>query len=371
MEITVEKEPLARALHLTQGIVERKTTMPILLNLLLTVDAGSLQIASSDLEVTAISKIPVEVKKPGKITVNAKVFSDIVRELPNEKISIVKGEGERLEIICGPSSLRVVGVSAEEFPGLPGLDRAADTKIKASEFSDMIQKTVFAVSSDETRFNLTGVCFAFEDSEKDQLKMVATDGHRLAHVVRSVPGFSFDKNVIVPKKGLVEIKKVVDQLGDTEVGVGIDEGFVLVESADTKVSVRLVDGEFPDYSKVVPDKVGDKVQFNSEELIQALRRVSLLVTDKTKCVQLDFAQDTLRISSSSPELGDAKEELPIQYSGDPISMGFNSVYLVDVLSTIGESQEVTMELNGSLGPVKVQSQSDESSFCIVMPMRLT
>jgi DNA polymerase III subunit beta len=371
MNITVNRAELQRVLTVTQNIVEKRTTMPILANVLLKATSGHLHVSATDLEVTAITKTVAKVEEQGSLTVNAKVLHDIVRELVDEQVTLLCLEGDRLEITTGSSRLRINGVSAEEYPGLPGMSIGTQTYLPASEMLHMVNRTLYAVSLDETRFNLNGVCFEkiFEEG-KDVLRLTATDGHRLAIVSRPIGQFNLTEPVIVPRKGLVEVKKLLDGQLDALVGMVISEGFFVVETTDTKVSMRLIDGEFPDYRQVVPRPSEIKAIVPVTPFVQALRRVSLLVTDKGKCVTMSFSQDLLKISSSSPELGEAVEQFPIEFQGDPLTTGFNARYLLDIANAAGTSETLVIELNGPLGAGKFYPQSDESAIAVVMPMRL-
>ncbi len=374
MDITISKAELNRALYLTQSIVERKTTMPILVNVLISASDRKLKIAATDLEITAMATAAAEVRSPGSTTVNAKVFADIVRELPDGEVTVKLGEGERVEITAKNSKLKMIGVTAEEYPSLSGLAFTPKSKLPAPQLLEMIEKTLYAVSFDETRYNLNGVCFELTGGKgkKDpqSLRMVATDGHRLALVTRPVSGMSFTERVIVPRKGLTEVKKIVEGAGDKDIGFDIVDGFLVVESGDAKIAMRLIDGEFPDYNQVLPKDKGTVATLNAGEFAQALRRVVLMVSDKNKCVKLDFAKSSLRISSSSPELGEASEELAVSYDGKPLSVGFNAKYLLDIALSIQESQNLAMELHGELGPGRCYAEGDEAYEAIVMPMRL-
>lgn len=379
MDIQISKSDLSHALYLTQSIVERKTTMPILVNVLISASEGQLRISATDLEITAVTSVKASVKTAGSTTVNAKVFGDIVRELPDTELNLKVTESERLEITANSAKFKIIGINAQEFPSLPGIGFETETKISSKQFLEMINKTLYAVSFDETRFNLNGVCFEPVTGDKPEkgkkgtqklLRMVSTDGHRLAMITRTIGNLNFSERVIVPRKGLSEVRKLLDASGEGDVGIAIREGFLVMENNGTKLSIRLIDGEFPDYSQVIPKTKGALATMGSAELQQALKRVVLLVTDKEKSVRLDFSEDRLRISSSSPELGEASEELKVSYAGKPLSIGFNARYLLDMAASLGESQSLVMELNGELGPGRFYAEGDDSYIGIVMPMRL-
>lgn len=374
MDITISKAELNRALYLTQSIVERKTTMPILANVLISASDRRLKISATDLEITAMATASAEVRSPGSTTINAKVFGDIVRELPEGEVTLKLGEGERVEITAKNSKLKMIGATAEEYPSLAGMAFSPKSKIAANQLLEMIEKTLYAVSFDETRYNLNGVCFEViggkGKKDSQSLRMVATDGHRLALITRPVTGMTFTERVIVPRKGLTEVKKIVEGAGDKDIGFDVHDGFMVVESGDAKIAMRLIDGEFPDYNQVLPKDKGVVATLNGGDVSQALRRVALMVSDKNKCVKLDFSKSKLRVSSSSPELGEATEELAVSYDGKPLSVGFNAKYLLDIAASIKEAQNLAMELHGELGPGRFFAEGDEAYLAIVMPMRL-
>jgi DNA polymerase-3 subunit beta len=388
MNILVTKLELSKALQLVQSAVAKRTTMPILSNLLISAEGGLVKISASDLELSAVAQAKAEVKSGGSTTINAKVFGDIVRELPDGDIRLVLTEGERLEISAKGSKFKIIGASAEEYPTLPGLSCEAPDKLSAHLLLEMISKALYAVSHDETRFNLNGVCFEHlvdgaseertakggkgkkKDSPGALLRMVATDGHRLALTTRPVASLSFEGRVIVPRKALSEIRRVLELEGEKDVGIGIVDGFFILETSDFKMASRLIEAQYPDYSQVLPQQKGLLVTLNCGDLVSALRRVMLMVTDREKGVRLTFSSGSLRISSSSPELGEATEEFPLKYEGEVLNIGFNAGYLLEVASTLSESEGLAIELHGEVGPGKFYAEQDEASLAIVMPMRL-
>ena len=374
MDLTVSKQELLKLINITQNVVEKRTTMPILANVLISATDGKLKLSASDLEITAVASGSAHVNSPGSTTVNARIFCDLVKELPDDEVRIKLSEGERLEITSRKSKFRINGVSAEEYPSLPGVGFKIKGQISSKVLLDMINKTLYAVSHDETRFNLNGVCFEIVSEGKKgnkSLRMVSTDGHRLSMISRSVGSFDFQNKVIVPRKGLNEIKKILDTNEDEVTGIDINDGFLVIENREAKVSMRLIDAEYPDYNQVIPKQKGVEASIPIADISQSLRRVALMVTDKGKCVRLDFAKDTLRVVSSSPELGDATEELSIKYDGKPLSVGFNARYILDFALSLEESKNMIIELNGELGPGKFYAENDDSYFGIIMPMRLS
>jgi DNA polymerase-3 subunit beta len=385
MEITLPKSELAKLLHLTLAIAEKKTTMPIFGNLLLTAEEGTLKVTASDVEVTAVASTKATVKKKGSITVAAKMFGDLVRELPEVDVTVRVAERDRVEVIAAGSKLKIMGVSATEYPVPHCVALSTKCKIAAPTLVEMINKTLYAVSLDEGRYNMNGVCVEFvKDGKKTALRMIATDGHRLALITRPLEGVEFTSlvakgdnrkesevdHVIVPRKGLTEIRKALETAGDVPVGVDVIGGFLVVEGNSWKLVAQLLDSEFPNYEQVLPKAEGIKLVALSSQLAQALKRVSLVVSDKNKGVRLDLFNNMLRISSSSPEVGEAQEELEVQYKGRELSVGFNARYIIDALATVGENQPFIFELSGDAGPGKMYTEADESAIGIVMPLRL-
>jgi DNA polymerase-3 subunit beta len=374
MKIITQNAEINSSLSLVQNVFGKKTTMPILNNVLISAKDGKLSILGSNLDIAILVKVPATVVKEGKTTVNGNLFTKICRELPAaEDITLTRGENERLEVITKNSSLRVVGASADEYPNVPGISIATKHKISAALLLEMIEKTVYATSTEEARYNLNGVCFeSVTDKKGLSLRLVATDGNRLAMITRPIKGMTtstMPNHVIVPSRGLQEVRRVLEREAAGDVGIEVSEGFLVIEAPSVKIAVRLIDGEFPDYSMVVPTKSGEPAKMSGALLSQALLRVSLLVSDKGKGVRLDFFKNRLRISGSSPELGEAVEELPIEYAGKDMSIGFNAEYYRDFIATLKEEEEMTIELHDLQGPAKLYGR-DESAFSIVMPMRM-
>jgi DNA polymerase-3 subunit beta len=384
MELTIPKQELSKLLHLTATIAEKKATMPILANVLLEATKGTFRITGSDGELVAVASTPASVTAQGAITVGAKVLAELVRELPDQDVTIRTSEGARVEVMAGKTRLKILGVSPEEYPAQKGLELAAKSKVSAAMLAEMINRTLYAVSLDEGRYNLGGACLELcKEGKSHFLRMSATDGHRLAVVSRPVDPVTLSSlestelsagalgpHVIIPRKGLMEIRKALEVVGDGNVGIDVSNGFLVVEFPGCKLVVRLLDAEFPDYQRVIPKVSGAKVIALSNSLAHALRRMSLVVSDKGKGVRMDVFPNLMRISSSSPELGEGQEELEVQFDGANFSVGFNSKYLLDVISSMGENQPLVIEMSKDMGAGKFYNESDESSYAVVMPIRL-
>ena len=372
MNFTVSKNSLSQMLYLSSTIVEKRNTMPILANVKLSADKGHISIAATDLEISLYGEIEASIDKPGNITVNAKVFYDIVKELPGDIVKISLSSGQRLEIESNKSKFKINGTSAEEVPSISGIDIKNPISVEAVKLYEMIDRVAFAVSIDETRYNINGVYIeplkTPVGADKQGIRFVATDGHRLAMIDRPAEGLLLSDGVIIPRKGIQELKKVIE--GNEGVAfVGVKEGFFTVKSNSVTIGVRLVDGKFPDYRQVIPKENQTNVTVNKEDFIAAVRRISLVTTDKIKTMRFRLTKGVLTISSSSPEYGEATEEILARQKGDDITIGFSAKYILDLLTAMGPCEDVNIHLNGSTGPGVFSSDKDENYRCIVMPMR--
>lgn len=372
MKISVEKKDLISVLSKTQNIVEKRNTMPVLINILLVVEESHLQVFATDLEVSLTDRIDVKVSQPGKLAVNAKNLFDIVRELDEDLIHLEAKSNHRLQITQRKSVFNIVGLGAEEYPVFPTFQSKDFMTIESSVFSDMIDRTIYSVSNDETRYHLNGVYFEQnEEAGKTKLRMVATDGHRLSVVDRFSTEKSTDiiKNgVIIPRKGLVEIKKLID-FSQEKIEMAIEGSQLIVKTNSTVLMVRLIEGKYPNYQQLIPNDMKKKASIDRELLLSSIRRVSLLSNQKSKGVTISLSGSKMEISSNNPDLGDAKEEIDVNYDGDDMKIGFNAKYILDILNSFNE-EKLNLELDGQLSPGLIRPNQDENYTCIVMPMRI-
>lgn len=369
MNFSIAKDAFARVLYISNSIVERRNTMPILANVRITAEKDSIAIAATDLEVSLLGVAQAKVKTPGSITVDAKVLYEIVRELPDNEIVVQVGKANRLEIESGQSRFKINGTSAEEFPAIVGTAMKNPIAVDATKIYEMLEKTAFSVSTDETRYNINGVFVQTIDGGKGGLlRFVATDGHRLAMIERPAEGLSLPSSVIVPRKGIQELKKVLEG-NDGVAEVGTSEGFFTVKSGDITLGIRLVDGQFPDYQQVIPKTSSTEVTVSTQELLSAVKRVSLVTTDKNKAIRVKLIGGNLLISSQSPEYGEASENLSVDQQGEDVTIGFSAKYLVDILNAMSKEDSVKIKFSGELGPGLFTSPDNDSYTCVVMPMR--
>jgi DNA polymerase-3 subunit beta len=372
MEIKIGVPELTRALARSQGIVEKKSTMPILAHVLIEAKKGDeLHLSATDLDVSVSTQQKCEVLKEGALTVGAKHLYEIVRSLQGS-VNLKRNANNYLEIKSGSAEFRIVGLPAEDFPALPRFDKVHLVNIEAATLLELIEKTSFAVSTDETRYNLSGVFF---EPHPELLRMVATDGHRLALAEKAVAGdFQLKKGVILPKKGLFELRKILAEVaGNGEEKPSGELGFVensaIFHRQDVTLVMRLIEGLFPDYRQVIP-KPGEKVvTVGRLRLLETLRRVSLLSSDKAHAVKIELSKGTLTVLSQNPDLGDAREEVPVEYEGEPLKIGFNARYLIDVLQVL-DSDDVALEMADDLSPCVMRPSGRDGYTAVIMPMRI-
>jgi DNA polymerase-3 subunit beta len=373
MKLTIPRSELHRGLSRLQAIVEKRNSMPILANALLRAtkgDRSQLEIAATDLEVGLRGTHGADVSKAGSLTVSARKLFEIVRELPDEPVSLAATSNSYLEIQCNRVRFTLAGTAAEEFPTLPEVSPAAVVRLPATVVANLIERTMYAASVDETRYNLNGVHFELlEDGAK--IRMVATDGHRLALIDRQVAGGANDltSGVILPRKGLAELKRLVDEEDADEIELGIEGNSALVRKNDVTLTMRLIEGEFPNYRQVMPKATTRRVTLSADALSSALRRVALLSVERSKAVRVELTSGHLRLSANNPDLGDASEELDIDYEGESIAVGFNARYLLDSLAAF-RTKEVELCLEDELSPAVLRPTEDPDTLAVVMPMRL-
>jgi DNA polymerase-3 subunit beta len=376
MELKIATSELSRALGRSQGIVEKKSTMPILSHVLLEAKKAQLVVSATDLDLAVSSEHEegCEILKEGSLAVSARHLYEIVRALPEQQVTLKKAHNNYLEVKSGPSEFRIVGLPAEDFPALPRFEKVPFADVDPAALLDMIERTFFAVSTDETRYNLNGVYF---EPSAEALRLVATDGHRLSLVERKMGAtFGLKRGVILPKKGLQELRKLLGEAAEggdekAETKLGFVENSAIVRRPGVILSMRLIEGLFPDYRQVIP-KAGEKVvKLGRGRLLETLRRISLLSTDKAHAVKLELAKGVLRVLSQNPDLGDAKEEVPVEYDGEPLKIGFNARYLIDVLGVL-KSGDVLLELADDLSPgvLRGADEADQGYTAVVMPMRI-
>lgn len=370
MEFSVKKFDLLEELELTQGVVERKTTIPILSNLLCEAKANRLAITATDLELSIRTSCEAKVKKEGAGTIPAKKLLDIVRLLPDEEIKFKLLENHFVHITCDRKNYKMVGMSKDNFPALPSFPQTL-VKIPAKLLGGVIGKTTFAISLEESRYTLNGALLVLKP---DSLIMVATDGHRLAMVETEYKfdGFSAETRVLVPKKAMTEIQRLAAEAGEEGVvEFAQDESHLFFQFGRRLLTSRKLTGQFPNYEAVLPRDASKVVTLERGELQDALRRVSQLADQRSHAVKFVLAKEGVEISASSPEYGEAKEAIEKEFKGDPITIGFNAQYLLDFLNAASDGP-IRFELKDEQSAGQLRPLADEASHYryVVMPMRI-
>jgi DNA polymerase III subunit beta len=368
MEIKAKRADLLATLYWAQNIVERRNTMPILANALIDAQKSKIRLSATDLEVGVRGDVEGEIVKSGMVTVNAKKIYEIVREIPAEQVQLKKLENDWVEIKSGKSVFKIVGMDAREFPQFPKFDGEGQVTVPASLIRGMIERTIFAVSTDETRYSLNGVFV--EEGESGKVRLVSTDGHRLAFEEQMLGTLGLGKGVILPRKGLGELRKLLESSDDGVISIGFKENMALVSKDNVELFMRLIDGDFPDYTKVIPQGNPNLVKIDHNDLLQAVRRVSILSSERYKGVKFEFSENNVSISAHNPDLGEAVEEVDAEYSGAPISIGFNARYIMDVLGVLGSDGDIDIELKDELSPSIIRKAVNAGYLYVLMPMRL-
>lgn len=375
MDIRISVNDLSRALTNLQGVVQRKNSMPILSNVLLQTDGDKgLIMCSTDLDIGMRLRRPCEVICEGAITVSVRSLLDIVKMLPGPDVSLKELSNQQLSVRSGRTIAKLVTMSAAEFPLLPSTSGMAFQEIQAEKFLAMVQKTLYSASSDETRYNLTGVYFEPQEGAEHDVVMVSTDGHRLSRVRESFENTRFNtfEPTTLPRKGLVEFMRLLESLGH-EPGdsfrLGLSEQHAVMLFKDAYVSMRLIEGKFPDYHQVIP-KLTDKIMRASrQDFLLSLKRVSVLASERNQSIRMKTKSGELTVCCVNPEAGEVSDDVPVEYSGPDMEIGFNAKYIIDALSSISENN-IMIKFTDPLSPTLITGMNDDRHQCVIMPMRI-
>ncbi|WP_422369171.1 DNA polymerase III subunit beta [Pelagibius sp.] len=372
MKLTIERAALLKSLTHVQSVVERRNTIPILSNVLIEAEGDALSLTATDMDLTVIDKLGAEVAQPGATTAPAHTLYDIVRKLPEgAQVSIeAGGDDSRLTLQAGRSVFTLATLPKEDFPATSGEDLPQGFTLQASELKTLIDRTRFAISTEETRYYLNGIFLhAAASNELSVLRAVATDGHRLARVEMPLPDAAKDMpGVIVPRKTVGELRRLVEGIDDP-VEIALSETKIRFAFASTVLTSKLIDGTFPDYERVIPAGNDKVLEVDCKTFADAVDRVSTISTEKSRAVKMAVDKGALTLSANSPENGTAVEELEIDYDGSGIEIGFNSRYLLDIAQQIeGDAAQFTMADPAS--PTIVREVADPSALYVLMPMRV-
>jgi DNA polymerase-3 subunit beta len=367
MDIRIDKNKLLRGLYLAHGIADRKSTMPILANVLIRSEGvDRISCAATDLKVTMVVTLPAKVEQEGGVTVGARQAFEIAKGLSGEEVHLHRTEHNWLEIQSGRAEFKVVGMSERDYPKLPAVADAELCQVDPAILSEMIGKTVFSISQDDTRPHLASVLF---EADGESARMISTDGHRLSKFGKTLAkGPKLASGVLIPRKGVAEIRRAIEGR-EAACEIGVHQGYFVLRADDMLLTVKLSEGQFPPYEQVIPKENDKIIVIEREILLDALRRVSIIASDKTWGIRLSLEKGSLAIEADNPDLGNAREKLDVDYKGSSLQIGFNARYFIDLLSEMA-SKNVRLELGEDLDPAVIRPADDTDYLGVVMPMRL-
>ncbi|MDX2263649.1 MAG: DNA polymerase III subunit beta [Hyphomicrobiales bacterium] len=372
MRFVTDKGVLLKALQHVTGVVERKGTIPILSNVLMTAGPDGLRLRATDLDIEVVNAVSAETKSPGGATVSAHLLHDIVRKLPDAaRIDLSRAEGDaRVTLAAGQAKFALAALPADEFPDLGKSEMTHRFDIPSADLRKLIEKTRFAISSDDSRYYLHGIYLhAVEKAGQSSLRAVATDGHRLAQMDVALPdGAKGMPGVIVPRKTVMEALKLMTD-DDSRIAVELSASRIRLNSGDVVLTSKLIDGSFPDYARVIPQSNDKILTIQNADFVSAVDRVSTLSSDKGRAVKMNIAPEKLTLSVNNPDSGSATEELSVEYSSAPLEIGFNARYLLDISAQFG-SEALQFKLSDPSSPAVIQDAGDAAALYVLMPMRV-
>jgi DNA polymerase-3 subunit beta len=366
MKIIVSKDEILAKLSNIQNIVEKRNTMPILSHFLLDAGKAGSFITATDLDTALKEPLQLKVEKEGKICVPARKMFEIVREVEGDLI-IESVDEQWLKLKAGASSFRLACLSAKEFPAWPGMEDMEEIQVEAKVLAEVIEKTVYAAGESDTRYTLNGLLFHVVPNGK--VTVVGTDGHRLALIQRDIEGsIKEERKLIIPRKAATELRKLLDKC-EHNVRMTLCKNHVLFSIGEIQFLTRLIEGTYPNYEQVIPSANEKRVTVQREAFVKTLRRVAIMSRERSNAVKVDLSDGLIAITSSNPDLGEARDELAVEYTGEGVSLGFNARYLIDILEAMA-AEKVVLDLQASLSPVLIKEEKDEDYRCVIMPMRI-
>ncbi|WP_136443278.1 DNA polymerase III subunit beta [Pacificoceanicola onchidii] len=372
MKISIERATLLRAVAQAQSVVERRNTIPILANVLIEAEGDTVTFRATDLDIEVLDKAPAQVERAGGTTVSAVTLHEIVRKLPDGAlVSLTEEAGTgRLTVAAGRSNFSLATLPKDDFPVMASSEYQSNFSAKAAVLRRLFDKSKFAISTEETRYYLNGVYMHVADSEDGRsLRCVATDGHRLARIDAPLPAGAEDlPGVIVPRKTVGELRKLLDE-DDMDIAVSVSETKVRFATPDITLTSKVIDGTFPDYTRVIPQGNTRKLEVDASEFAKAVDRVATVSSERSRAVKLQLDEDRLVLSVNAPDSGAAEEELAVAYGDEQLEIGFNAKYLLEIASQVDRENAVFL-FNSSGDPTLMREGTDTSAVYVVMPMRV-
>jgi DNA polymerase III subunit beta len=374
MKIRIARDELLMGLQRVQGVVEKRNTMPALSNILLETKQDGVELVATDLEIGIRGHYKAEVLEPGSVSVSARKLFEILREMPDSEIAITTQDNNWVQIHAGKIQFKIVGLPGTDFPALPTVEREGRVSISGSGLASLIRRTMFAVGDNDARYILNGLLITLVSNDKKvMMRLVGTDGHRLA-VAESelaqdaVSEMPKEIRAIIPRKAAQEMRRLLEEEAGEPL-LGFTKNLVTFQRSGVFLTSRVMEGTYPNYQQVIPKDNTKKVTVDRAALEGALRRVAVLSRDKTNAVRITLDAEILTLYSSNPDLGEATEELPVQYRGESLTTGFNARYFLDALAAM-DSEIVHLEMKSALSPCVLKPEGDPGFLCVVMPMKV-
>ncbi len=371
MEFKIKRSIFLDGMQKTLGIVEKKTTMPILNNVLIRTDQGKIKIVATDREIGLVADYEAQILQDGDITLSARKIYEMIREIQGETIHVQKNDQFVVTLKSQKSVYKIPGIPADDFPNVAVDQDVKFYRMKGEILKNLILKTSFSMSTDEIRKNLNGIFLDMEPDKPGVIKAVATDGHRLAMVsvyLGDKETLKLEKGIIIPRKGVSEIRKLVEsEHGD--IWIGVHQGMCVLKTDHTMLKVSLIDADYPDYRRVIPAEKGTSIQFDRDAALHALRRMSVISSERYSGVIIKLMEGKIILNSTNPDVGEANDEIEVTGRGGELEVGYNVNYLIDALEAI-DDKNVVFEIGAGMKPGVVHPAENDQFFCIIMPLRI-
>ncbi len=371
LELKIEKEELLKGVSKTQSIAEKRSSMPILSNVLLEVQDDKLFITATDLEISFKGTYTAEIINSGQLTVPARKFYEIVHEMTDKKLNLKETESFNLSVTGARSKYQLHGLSAEDFPPMPDYTEVKFVDIPADVLKNMIDKTIYSITTEETRYILGGVFVErFSNQNKSILRFTSTDGHRLSlidHKLDGLENIDLEKGVIISRKGLAEMRKIADEGGDLKLAFTSNSAVLMKDEA--VLVMRLLEGRFPEYNLVIPKQNENVMTLARREFLETLRRIAVMSSERYKGTKFLIEPKNLTLSVVNPDIGEAQENLPVEYEGEELTIGFNVRYFIETLSAL-KGDSISLAFKDPKSPCLIKSEQDKGFIGVIMPMKV-